>query len=426
MTGPMDRLSPETIDRELGRWLRDESAMRAPARLVEGVFARTARTRQARRWWPSGARSRLRVVSPTEDAAHDRRIGSSFRLRGRDDRAGSTRVAGTWGARLAPLGGIVVVLLAVVVGFTLGHPATGPASNPGGGVPLPTASVGASAAPSIEASVAVPGKRIDLGDSAGPIGVIDAFGSIWIAEIHGNEVRRFDPETMAEVATVPVPSAAWFAVADGALWVTNQTGTGLSRIDPATNRVVAHVGDVAPCGAPVVAFGSLWQATCDAGVVLRIDPTANKVIDTIPAGGYGLVVLAADRLVAIGPEGLASLDPSTRAFTPIPNRAAFGAEFFVSDGTTVWVENPAGVARIDPANGQSIAGFPFSDAGEVSFAGDHAWLTVASQGVLEIDLATNQVTRTIPVGPSPLVAIEAGGALWVTDFDDNALWRIDL
>ena len=36
----MDRFNVDQIDRELGRWLRDESAMRAPAGLTEAVFAR--------------------------------------------------------------------------------------------------------------------------------------------------------------------------------------------------------------------------------------------------------------------------------------------------------------------------------------------------------------------------------------------------
>ena len=48
----MDRFGPDQVDRELGAWLRDESSTRAPGGLVEGVFARTSRTRQASRWWP--------------------------------------------------------------------------------------------------------------------------------------------------------------------------------------------------------------------------------------------------------------------------------------------------------------------------------------------------------------------------------------
>ena len=53
----MDRFSAD-LDRQLGEWLRDESATRAPARLVEDVFARTSQTRQAHRWWLSVASDR--------------------------------------------------------------------------------------------------------------------------------------------------------------------------------------------------------------------------------------------------------------------------------------------------------------------------------------------------------------------------------
>src|SRR5438128_1627259 len=103
------------------------------------------------------------------------------------------------------------------------------------------------------------------------------------------------------VARIPVPRAAWSAVADDARWVTSQTGTGLTRIDPATNTVVAHAGDVPPCSAPVVAFDSIWQAACDADVVLQIDPARNAIVKTIPAQGHVFLVLAANRLIPVGP-----------------------------------------------------------------------------------------------------------------------------
>jgi hypothetical protein len=123
------------------------------------------------------------------------------------------------------------------------------------------------------------------------------------------------------------------------------------------------------------------------------------------------MVLAAGQLIAIGPDGLARLDPETGTFTAIPNAAAVGAEFFASDGTTIWVKNNAGMARIDPADGRTIAGLSYPDAHAIAFAGDHAWLTVTGLGVLEIDVATNKVTRTIPLLPSPNIPIEAGGAV---------------
>jgi streptogramin lyase len=269
-------------------------------------------------------------------------------------------------------------------------------------------------------------RHLPLGVGAAPIAVTEAFGSIWVANIHANDVRRFEPDTMRELARIAIPSAAWFAVADGALWVTSQTGTGLTRIDPATNTVVAHVGDVQPCSAPVVVDASIWQAACDSGVFIRIDPSRNAVVQTVPSGGHIFLVLAGEQLITTGSGGLARLDPDTGRINTIGNAAAAFPEFLASDGTTVWVKNAAGVARIDPNNGRTLGSIAESEAKVVSFAGDHAWVTVRRKGVLKVDLATTEVRRTIPLPPNSDVAHEAGGVLWVTDFEGSELWRIDL
>lgn len=418
----MDRFSPDQIDRELGEWLRNESATRAPGHLVEEVFARTTRTRQASRWWPPHGdflQDAVRLVRPTIEP----RLGT----RGEGSRP--------WQRLSAVVGAVAIVMAVVLISVSLRRQLVGQ-----GATPSPSPSPSASATPFVRPTIPVTppptpvattlgglaARSLVLGGDAAPIAVTEAFGSIWVADIHADDVRRFDPATMAEIARIDVPSAAWFAVADNALWVTSQTDTGVSRIDPATNTVVAHVGDVPPCSAPVVAFGSLWQSACDANVILRIDPARNAIVDTVPADGHIMLVLAGKQLVTLGPQGLARLDVNKRTFTSITAPDAVGADFIASDGTTVWVHTSVGVARIDPTNGRSIAVFPLNAPAAISFSGGHAWLTAGDQGVLEIDMATNKVTRTIPLVPSPLVPIEAGGALWVTDFDNSRLWRIEL
>jgi streptogramin lyase len=267
--------------------------------------------------------------------------------------------------------------------------------------------------------------RLPLGADAAPIGLADAFGSIWVADIHANDVRRIAPDSMTEIARTGIPSAAWFAVADGALWVTSQTGTGISRIDPGSNTLVAHAGDVPPCGAPVVLGASLWLSACDADVVLRIDPVRNVVAETIPAEGHGFLVAAAGRLIMAGPDGLATLDQATHAFTPIPAVDTGRAEFLASDGDSVWLGSLAGVYRIDPVTGRTLARFDYLDAAAVSFGAGSAWLATGSEGLLEIDLATNRVVRTIAVPGSPVIPLASGGHLWATSFSDSLLWRID-
>ncbi|HEY3334032.1 MAG TPA: hypothetical protein VGK16_02255 [Candidatus Limnocylindrales bacterium] len=410
----MDRFSDDQVDRALGAWLREQSATRAPARIVEDVFARTSRTRQARRWWA------LRPLG-----------------RGLDGLPGSdVRRPSTWQRASAFAGAIGILVVVVGLAFVLRPGVTGP-----GTLVRPSPSPSLSASPSATASASpfvrpsptpVPtvlgstaARRLGLGDNAGPIEVTEAFGSIWVADIHGNDVRRYDPATMREVARIPARGAAWFAVADGALWVTNQMSVGLTRIDPATNTVVARVGDVPPCGAPVVAFDSIWQSACDAGVFLRIDPATNTVAETIPAAGHLFLALAGGQLVTTGPEGLATLDPDTGAFTPIVSAAPTDPAIVTSDGNAVWVVNASAVVGINPADGRTVGRLDAAEPQAISFAGDRAWVTLRHGGVLEVDRATMKVTRTIPVPGYPLVPLESAGVLWVTDFESSALWRIE-
>jgi hypothetical protein len=394
----MERMSLQQIDRELGEWLLEERPTRAPDRLVEDVFARTARTRQARQWTVPWRRTQVG------------RFASGF--------AGAAAIA------------LVVVTMGIVLSLT----GTGPSST---ATPIPTSSPSPSPTPSPSSSTGAPpspvsttlgsssARVLSLGTDAAPIAVTEAFGSIWVANIHANEVRRFDPATMAEQARIDVPSAAWFAVADGALWVTHQNGRALSRIDPASNTVVANVGDVPPCAAPVVAFDSLWQSACDARVILRIDPATNEVLDRIPSEGHLFLTFAGDRLIALGVDGAASLDPETGKFTPLPNPDAVGAEILASDGDTVWIPTPTSLLRVDPASGETIATLDYPGVRAIAFGNGSAWLTTA-ESVVEIDLATNEARRTIPVPGNPLVPAVYDNALWVTDFDSSLLWRVDL
>lgn len=328
--------------------------------------------------------------------------------------------------------------LAITIALALIVAGIRPVLGPGGTPTPPPASPVSSAAPSPRATATVaPGtpenvligdvqaQRLHLGTDVAPIDVIGAFDSIWIAGIHANQVRRYDSVTMTELARIFVPSPAWFAVADGALWVASTTATSVSRIDAGSDAVVARVGNVPPCGAPVVAFGNVWQSACDANVYLRIDPATSAVIKTIPAQDHRWLAFAADRLVTIGPEGLAILDPDTGSLTPVGGSPVSGSgQLLGADGETVWVLAGPAVSRIDPTDGSTVATFPYPAAKAVTFADGHAWLSVERVGVLRIDLATNAVVRTIPLS-SPDIAREVGGVLWVTDFESSDLWRIE-
>jgi streptogramin lyase len=401
----MDQMSLEQVDRELGSWLREERATRAPERLVEDVFARTSRTRQARQW-PLARRPSFGEERP--------RTTSRF-------------FPGLVGAAAVVL--IVAIALTNPLGLAPGPgqvptPTPTPVSTESPGASPPSPSPGPTPEPTTLDTFSA--QSLFLGTDAAPIGVTGAFDTIWVANIHANQVRRYDPDTMAEVARIPAQSAAWFAATDDGMWVTHQTDVGLSRIDPATNTVVANVGDVPPCAEPVLAHDSLWQSACDAGVILRIDPTTNELTDRIPSEGHLWLAVAGDELYGLASDGLGILDPEDGTFTPLPNPDAAGGDFVASDGNTLWVLKPTGIVRIDPATGETLARLDNPAVRAITFANSSAWVTTAGGGVIEVGMATNEALRTIPVPGDALVSYVTGDTLWVTDFNNSLLWRVDL
>jgi hypothetical protein len=62
----------------------------------------------------------------------------------------------------------------------------------------------------------------------------------------------------------------------------------------------------------------------------------------------------------------------------------------------------------------------------VTFVDGRAWMTATTNGVLEIDLATNEILRRVPVPAGLSVALEVDGVLWVTSFGTSHLWRVEL
>ena len=328
--------------------------------------------------------------------------------------------------QLAPAA-LAIALVIAGLGLAL-RPAVGPTPSPSP-TPAPSPSARPTAlptpAPTPRATVLgdVAAQVLPLGASSGPISVTYAFGSIWTANLAINSVSRIDPTTFRETARIRgLHGPAWFAVADGALWVTNQGGQALSRIDPATNTVVTTVQGPAPCGAPVVVLDSIWQAACDSNEILRIDPVANRVIATLPASQHTGLVLVGTDIYASGPNGLGRMDPATGAFTDVGGCCGFA---IAAGAGSVWLTDPGNLVRVDPTNGAILASFKLIGDKAVAFGPGRAWVTVPNVGVLEIDLATNAIRRTIPVLPAPLVPLEADGALWITDTGLGQLWRLE-
>ncbi len=265
---------------------------------------------------------------------------------------------------------------------------------------------------------------IDLGRRTGPIDIVGAFGSLWVAAHHSDEVLRIDPVSLRITARIKAGSGpGWFAVTDDALWITNKNGAGVSRIDPQTNELVASVGIGSPCGPPAAGLGSVWILGCDTQVIERIDPATNTVVDSISAVGYSEPLLADKQLFASNADALARIDPTTGSFVVVGGCCGLP---FGYDGTTIWLNGLNDLTRVDPVTGDVMATLHTgSGATSITFVAGHAWVTNMSRHQLvEIDLATTQVIGTIDIGLSPIAVYSAFDALWVTDYDAGNLWKL--
>jgi streptogramin lyase len=262
-------------------------------------------------------------------------------------------------------------------------------------------------------------RTLQRGPLSAPIDVVVAFGSVWVANHHGDSVTRVDPTTMTIQATIKTGTGpGWFAVADDAVWVSNQNSVGMTRVDPTTGDTI-KTGRWPTCGRSIVAFKAIWQPACDAHRVMRIDQTSFVSTD-VPSPGQTSLVRVGSTLVSSGPGGLARLDPKTNSFAPIGG--ADPGWMMAFDGKTIWSSDERQVFRISPKDGTVVAALAISEAGAVAFHSGRAWVTSAS-GLVEVDPATNAIVRTLPIGRSVAVVV-SGDALWVTSYDANTLTRL--
>jgi DNA-binding beta-propeller fold protein YncE len=273
------------------------------------------------------------------------------------------------------------------------------------------------------------------------------FGSLWVP---GPEtLRRMDPLTGRVIATVDVPGNSDYrmvAIGEDAVWMTDSGGPSVLRIDPATNTLVATISIT---GAPVdvVAIGRwVWVATADPFSLFRIDELVGRAVQLAPSSsrfepngafppGNG-VIEGGDGLVWIeGLEGhgLRGLDPGgggpahTIAFPYPQGIGAFGFGF-----GSVWVSHHPYVSRFDLATNHLIADIPVAGPGSIVTDAAGVWVVTARTStepasVVFIDPATNRVIGVpAQVGMTAVAITSGGGAVWVANFADSTIDRVEL
>lgn len=406
------------VEQTLTAWMDDVAPDRAPSRLLEGTFARTMKTSQARTYpW------------------HKVGIGA----------------LGRPGAGFGARAGLLVLVALVVTALGVGLVAGGlrlvapPAPSPSPTLePVPTASPTSAPLP---ASIAVTPEAVIPVQRPGWI--VTSGSEIWT--LGAGELVRIDPDTDTVTASVTVGGAADLyndlAANDAGLWATDWDTAELIRVDPTSLEVVARIpAGLAPKGILATAAG-VWVADTHDGKVLRIDPATNTIVATItvgPTGNSGPNWLASGLgsiWVNIPNNGtVVRFDPVSNAIQatiqiPATVVPCGGFEF---ETTVVWVTQcdfRSLTAGIDPATNTVIG-----TADRVGFGGiptlvnGGLWVSVdtgdAESGMLvRIDRATNAIDRVLVTdsafgGGGEIIV--AAGSVWVVDGYNNAVLRLPL
>jgi streptogramin lyase len=229
-------------------------------------------------------------------------------------------------------------------------------------------------------------QRIHTGSD--PCATLGEAGSVWVADIVDNVVKRLDPKTGRTTAHYRTASGpCGMAYGAGSVWVEDYNGNAVTRIDVATGKLHNYPVGTSPYD---VAFtdGAAWVTNYNDSTVSRVDARTGKTT-TIKVGAQ--------------PQGIAP---------------AAGALWVADSGASA-------ITRIDATTRKTTTvqfnGFPAWTA----FDADTVWIGDQSNGeIVELDAHTSKIVRRSKVGTTPNDGDVADGAVWFPD-KDGSLYRLD-
>ena len=233
-----------------------------------------------------------------------------------------------------------------------------------------------------------------------------------------NSLVRLDPKTLEPTNVYPVGDAPDLVRSSGGyVWVThyvrsdggsvtvrNAGDRTLTRVDPATGDVTV-VGGVAPCGLTADPSGDVWVANCFAGGgrnanVVRIDATSLHFKETWPA-------------------------PSHEGY--FRGLAYGGGSLWISDALGLFDYPQPTVTRMDPETGKRHPIPIDGNAGAMAWSEGYGdlWMNDFPDGaVRRLDTSTERVESIPNVAVNPVSLAVDGDSVWVGDWSRAQVVRL--
>jgi YVTN family beta-propeller protein len=261
-------------------------------------------------------------------------------------------------------------------------------------------------------------------------------GSGGLSTISPNAVGVIDPRSNKLVAEVPVGIRPGpLSVGDGSVWVANLDDETVSRIDPGKREVAATMS-VGGFPSEVVSDGrSAWVILAAESKLAKAEPdyrgalTPRQVVNPV-AEAFAQETQHQGR--ALGALGCPQIGVNIRVYAAVGAGVLWyacgpGAALGFTSGQLASLTLPgAEVKAVDLAVGGEYVPIAFSD---IAYGLDSAWvLNRAASSVVEIDPVTNKamLLGAIAVGKEPVAIAVGAGSLWVANYADDTVSRIEL
>ena len=265
-----------------------------------------------------------------------------------------------------------------------------------------------------------------------PSNVAVGEGGVWFLTTQDRTVSRIDPRTRKVVSTFEmqgIPSD--IAVGAGSVWVgtvggntdVNTTGS-ISQVDPSTGKVVRTVrlpgkgNSWASVGYPGIAIGegAVWAAN-PKGSISRIDPRSGRVTGEVKLEAGGLAA-GKEGVWVVNENSVTRINARTNRPGQMIQSGSNQLEGIAVGAGSVWATAGAAeglVWRFEPGPEPTARSIDVgSGAGFIAFGAGAVWVANYSDGtVSRIDPRTNRVTSRISIGPVQALAVGEGVA-WVT------------
>ena len=257
----------------------------------------------------------------------------------------------------------------------------------------------------------------------------------------GAELVRLDPDSGDRTDSIELgdpTTIGHLAIGDGKVWL---AACSLVQIDIDEVEIVQSNDDPDACGPIAYGAGAVWSVS--GRNLVKLDPATGEEASARLPGRVDPDVVAEGVDIAAGPEGVFVANPSDGSVT----RFDAGLNMIrrvrlPSAGRGYWIRAMAIAARpgelwVSDEHARSLYGVdPRSLALErrlrlpdrprdIVIAGEAVWVATDRGRLVSVDPRSAETIRSVDLGGSSLSHVAAGGgAIWVTSYEDDAVFRV--